>query len=221
VNAAFDATLTPNQRHLTRRLESFGDVVFGFTISQLALQFSLPKVPADLVAHSFSYAIYAITFTAIALLWLSYHQMLAATYAPLPFDLAVTFAFLAFTGLVPYAMYAYLHFITSPEGVRYGLGAYLVCALGTTTTSTLMRTRNYLRGAAYLETDERFGSFRRLILTSTLIPVFVIDLAIDVTGHPFSAGLFFFVLPVISAIGRRLIRSAPVPGRPPVTATTT
>jgi hypothetical protein len=137
--------------------------------------------------------------------------MLSATYAPQPFDLVVTFAFLAFTGLVPYAMYAYLHFITSPEGVRYGLGAYLVCALGTTTTSTLMRARNYQRGAAYLEPDERFSAFRRLVITSTLIPIFIIDLAIDVTGHPFGAGLFFFVIPIVSAIGRRLIRSAPVP----------
>jgi uncharacterized membrane protein len=108
VNAAFEATLTPNQRHLARRLESFGDVVFGFTISQLALQFSLPQVPSGLVAHGYSYAIYAITFAAIALLWLSYHQMLSATYAPLPLDLLVTFGFLGFTGLVPYAMYAYL-----------------------------------------------------------------------------------------------------------------
>jgi uncharacterized membrane protein len=211
VNAAFDATLTPNQRHLAHRLESFGDVVFGFTISQLALQFALPKVPPDLLAHSYTYVIYAITFAAIALLWLSYHQMLSSTYAPRPFDIAVTFTFLAFTGLVPYAMYAYLHFITSPEGVRYGLGAYLVCALGTTTTSTLLRMRNYQRGATYLEAEERFRTYRRLVITSTLIPIFVIDLAIDVTGHPFSAGLFFLIIPAVSVIGRRVIRTAPLP----------
>jgi uncharacterized membrane protein len=220
VNAVFDATLTPNQRHLARRLESFGDVVFGFTISQLALQFALPKVPADLLAHSFSYAIYAITFTAIALLWLGYHQILSATYLPAPIDVAVTFTFLAFTGLVPYAMYAYLHFITSEEGVRYGLAAYLVCAIGTTTTATVLRARNYDRGARYLESDERFRAFRRVAQTTTLIPIFVIDLVIDVTGHPFAAGLFFCVIPFVNAIMRRLIRSAPIPGGAGVTEPT-
>ncbi len=221
MNAAFEATLAPNQRHLARRLESFGDVVFGFTISQLALQFALPNVPSDLLAHRFSYAIYAITFTAIALLWLGYHQILSATYAPMPVDIALTFTFLAFTGLVPYAMYAYLHFITSEEGVRYGLGAYLICALGTTATATMLRARNYYRGARYLEPDERFRAFRRVILTTTLIPIFVIDLVLDVTGHPFTAGLFFCVIPFVNAIARRLIRSAPIPGGAPVTEAAT
>jgi hypothetical protein len=46
-----------------------------------------------------------------------------------------------------------------------------------------------------------------------LIPIFIVDRIIDVTGHPFGAVLFFVVVPIVWAIGRRLIRSAPIPGQ--------
>ncbi len=196
MNAAFEATLTPNQRHLARRLESFGDVVFGFTISQLAFQFPLPAHPQDLVANWYGYVTYAITFAAIAILWLSYHRLLSSTYAPTPINLIFTFAFLAFTGLVPSAMFAYLHFNRSLEAARYGFGAYMVCALGVTLTGTIVRARSYRRGAAYLETDERRVTFRRLVINATLLPIFGAVLVLDIFGHLEVAWWLFFIIPV-------------------------
>src|ERR1700694_5925614 len=98
------------ERHLARRLEGFGDVVFGFAIAQLALQLDLPKAPSDLYGHPIKYVLYFGTFTLLALLWLAFHRMLTGTYRPTRIDLIITFAFLAFVGLVPYAMYAKVHF---------------------------------------------------------------------------------------------------------------
>jgi uncharacterized membrane protein len=211
VNAAFEKTLAPAEVHLAHRLESFGDVVFGFTISQLALQFRLPVVPSDLVTHWPSYFAYAVTFAAIALLWLSYHRMLSTTFAPKPLDIAITFLFLGFTGLVPYAMYAFLHFAGTLDGMRYGYGAYLVCAVGTTGTALVIRVRNYLRGAAYLEPDERLRTYRRLAINSALMPIFIAVLAMDISGHLQLAWILAVLPPLASALGRRLIRTAPVP----------
>jgi uncharacterized membrane protein len=209
VNAAFEATLTPNQRHLAHRLESFGDVVFGFTISQLALQFPLPMHPRDLVNNWYGYVTYTVTFTAIAILWLSYHRILSSTYVPTPIDLIFTFGFLAFTGLVPYAMFAYLHFNSSLEAARYGFGAYLICAIGVTLTGTVVRARSYRRGAAYLDDDERRVTFRRLVINALLLPVFGMVLAFDYFGDLQVAWSLFFIIPVVSVIARRSIRSGP------------
>jgi uncharacterized membrane protein len=209
VNEAFDATLTPSQRHLARRLESFGDVVFGFTISQLAMQFPLPALASQLLTNWYGYVTYAITFTAIALLWLSYHRMLSSTYEPTPIDLIFTFGFLAFTGLAPYAMFAYLHFNTSIEEARYGFGAYLVCAIGVTLTSTVVRARSYRRGAAYLDATERRITFRRLIINAGLLPVFAAVLIFDLLDDLPVAWWLFFIIPVISITARRTIRAGP------------
>jgi uncharacterized membrane protein len=217
--AAFEATMTPAQRHLAHRLESFGDVVFGFTISQLALQFQLPVRPEDLVAHGFNYVVYALTFAIIALLWLSYHRMLSIAYVPTTVDIALTFVFLAFTGLAPYAMYAYLHFIHSLDGARYGLAAYLICGIGTTATSTLVRARNYARGSGCFTPAERLQAYRRLLVTSVIVLVFAAILAIDIERGVNAAVGWFFVLPVATVAIRRLVRSAPIVGAvPPVTA---
>jgi uncharacterized membrane protein len=217
VSDAFEATLRPAQRHLARRLESFGDVVFGFTISQLVLQFPLPVVPTDLVAHSFRYVVYFITFALIALLWLGYHRVLSTAYAPTPADLSLTFVFLMFVGLTPYAMYAYLHFLTSVDGVRYGLGAYLICGIGTTGASTLIRARNYQRGASYLDPIERLKMYQRLLFTSLVVVILAFVLVVDVLANTIGT-LAFILLPFANVLIRRIVRIAPVPGGPAVTA---
>jgi uncharacterized membrane protein len=214
VNAAFEKTLTPAQIHLAHRLESFGDVVFGFTISQLALQFRLPVVPSDLVTRWPSYFAYAVTFAAIAALWLSYHRMLSTTFAPNALDIAITFVFLGFTGLVPYAMYAFLHFAGTLEGMRYGYGAYWVCATGTTVTALIIRVRNYLRGAPYLDPDDRLRTFRRLAINSVLMPLFIVVLVMDVYDRLELGWILALCVPLASVLGRRLIRTAPVPRLP-------
>jgi uncharacterized membrane protein len=220
--AAFEATMTPAQRHLAHRLESFGDVVFGFTISQLALQFTLPVRPEDLVAHASNYFVYAVTFTIIAMLWLSYHRTLSTAYVPTPVDIALTFVFLAFTGLTPYAMYAYIHFMNSLDGARYGLAAYLICGLGTLGSSTAVRARNYLRGSAFFDAADRLKAYRRLLITGAILPVFALVLVLDIVQGVTSATVWFFVLPVAVVLIRRLVRTAPLLGpTAPVTEATT
>ena len=220
-HAAFAATLTPEQRHLTHRLESFGDVVFGFTISQLALQFSLPVRPTDLIAHAFNYLVYAFTFGIIALLWLGYHRPLSTSSAPAPLDIALTFVFLAFTGLTPYAMYAYLHFMDTLDGARYGLAAYLICGLGTLGSSSAIRLRNYLRGSSYLDAAARLKEYRRLIVTALLLPAFALILGLDIMQGAPKSSVWFILMPIGTVLVRRFVRTAPVLGSPaPVTEAT-
>ena len=178
-----DGTPADGERHLARRLEGFGDVVFGFSISQLALQLDLPRTPEDLYAHPLRYVLYFGTFSLLALLWLAFHRMLAGAYRPTPVDLAVTFAYLAFVGLIPYAMYANAHFATiSAHAAQYGFAAYMICAIGTATTAATIMYRNLRRGWNNSTPDARLRLWRTTTLLGGIAMVMMFALVADLTA---------------------------------------
>lgn len=204
-----EAARVERERHLARRLEGFGDVVFGFAIAQLALQLDLPKTPAELYGHPIKYVLYFATFTLLALLWLAFHRVLTATYRPTRTDLALTFGYLAFVGLVPYAMYANVHFAGATDSAGIGLATYLTCAVGTAATLSVISFRNCVRARATADFDSLRRQWRGAVALGYVSAVMLVALAVDLT-------LGVTVAPIVTvlAAGARLAaRRIPPPAR--------
>ena len=175
---SFELTLTPAQHHLVHRLESFGDVIFGFSVSQLAFQLVLPKTPSDMIRPT-NFAVYGATFIAIVYLWFIFHRMLSNQYAPLRLELIFTMIFLLFVTLVPYAMYTYVHFVGHVEWIRASFGPYLACSVGTTIPSAFIAWRNFPRAWYHLDAPTRLLRWRRVCIVTTLATFLTVALAVD------------------------------------------
>jgi uncharacterized membrane protein len=65
----FRQTLPAGERHLVGRIESFGDIVVGFSMSTLALQLQIPKTPGEIFAHPLNYFVFFIAFGLLAVFW--------------------------------------------------------------------------------------------------------------------------------------------------------
>ena len=201
------SALTERERHLARRLEGFGDVVFGFAIAQLALQLDLPKAPSDLYGHPIKYVLYFATFTLLALLWLAFHRMLTGAYRPTRIDLIVTFGYLAFVGLVPYAMYANVHFAGKADSAAVGLATYLTCAFGTAAMSSVISFRNAARGRGAADVVELRRQWRLAVATAYVSGVMFVALVIDLTLGVMAAAF----VTMLAAGARFVVRRLQVP----------
>ncbi len=201
-------TLSEKDAHLARRLEGFGDVVFGFSVSQLALQLSLPQTPQALVDNPIRYFLYFATFAALAGFWLRFHRMLSGAFRPAPFDLVAVFFYLAFIGLVPFALYANAHFAMngSLQGGRIGLAAYLLCILMLSLSSAAVQLRNFLRGYYFFDEAERRKAWESSVVSVAVTVTSAFALTVDLTTSVTGGGLAAFSIAVGGAIARRVAR---------------
>lgn len=166
-------------RILVRRLETFGDIVVGFSMSQLALQLGLPKTPQDLTNDPVRYYLFFLTFAVIAVSWTRYHRMMTSAFAPHRFDLVLAFAYLAFIALLPYALYANVRLAFHPGGAQYGFAAYALCLIGTSIAAMLISWRALRRASGILVEQELARLRQRTAIEAGLAGIFSIALALD------------------------------------------
>jgi uncharacterized membrane protein len=184
----FTEVLPFRGRILVRRLESFGDIVVGFSMSQLALQLGLPKVPQDLTNDPLRYFLFFLTFALIAVSWTRYHRMLTTAFAPHRLDLALAFAYLAFIALLPYALYANVRLAFQADGARYGFAAYTLCLLGSSAAAALISRRALGRVRGFLADYEVVRLRQRTAIEAGLVVIFFTALLVDcvygIAGSP-------------------------------------
>ena len=206
------------ERHLATRLEGFGDIVFGFSMSQLALQLAVPQKPEDLVAHPIKYLIYFVTFAILVVFWLRYHRTLATGFRPERRDLILAFTFLAFMGLIPYAMNANLRFGMTANGSIYGFAAYLICWLVANSTALLLTWRNLGRAWNVLDESERNRLYRSTGTSAYISVLCAALLIIDLTAGVAPAGFLSFLF-VFAGLAGRAFTTVPGPLRERLAAT--
>jgi uncharacterized membrane protein len=204
----FRDTLSEKDAHLARRLEGFGDVVFGFSVSQLALQLNLPRTTQDLVGDPIRYFLYFATFAALAGFWLRFHRMIAGAFRPAPADLVTVFFYLAFVGLVPYALYANSHFAIngSLEGSRLGLATYLLCVTMLSLSGTVVQFRNFRRGYLFFDDVERRKAWQSTVTGAAIVLGCGFSLMVDLTAGIRAGALSTFGIALAAAVGRRAAR---------------
>ena len=95
---------------LVRRIESFSDLVIGFSLALLALTLGFPPKIGDLVAHPWWLIAYAWTFAVIALLWFSHQRLFSHYFTPNTATVIVNFVALALIGLIVYFVQVFVHY---------------------------------------------------------------------------------------------------------------
>lgn len=205
---AFSATLSPRERRLAGRLEGFGDIVFGFAVSQCALQLPLKGGQVDL-SRPLVLLLYFGTFAVLASLWLIYHRMLSGTYRPRGIDLVIPFAYLALVSLVPFALFSLSHNGTTLEGARAALLDYLLLYSGMTALATILTLRNLRRGYFYSNGEERDFAWTVFLRQAVLWVMMSSGLVLDIVAGPTQAGIFLLLIIPAIRIARWRFPHAP------------
>jgi uncharacterized membrane protein len=94
---------------LTSRLEAFGDLVFGFSLSLLALRLEVPSRVEEIFEPT-RWLTVIITFALICRFWLENHRVFRHQFVVGSFEMIVNFAFLFGIAILPYAVQTFLRF---------------------------------------------------------------------------------------------------------------
>lgn len=199
---------TPQERdRFTRRLESFGDLVFGFSLSLLATRLDLPADAHEIFAPK-RVLPFIITFAVICAMWLEHYRIFRYHFSARTIDVFLNFFFLFGLALLPYAVQLFITFNQSPITLGFYLGDFAIVMAGLAT----MRLRGLIAGAADLSERERLRDWKRVLLQFGLVCVMIIMMALLVSGsfttdkivRYFSASYALFIILV-----RSLVRKLP------------
>ncbi len=199
-----------SRRHFLRRLEAFGDIVYGFSISQIAIGLD-PLAFAALVQHPHIDALgpvasAVLSFTVLCFSWLLYHRMFATVFVGEPIDVALNFAVLGTIAILPFALRVYVMFAGSPTG----LIAYSALFGTNVSLMAILTIRGYFRFSASMEPETRLKVFRRVIRLACIGVIFLATLPLVAR---FGIAATAFWSPIwIATIATRFIRSAPILG---------
>jgi uncharacterized membrane protein len=190
-----------SRERFKHRLEAFSDIVFGLSLSQLALQLALPAHAADLIQNPVRYAIFFGTFAIICAIWMTHHRMFQLAFEPDPPDIALNFVYLAFVAILPFAMQVNVRFAGSP----IGFGFYIVDFIGFSLPMFGLLQRGLARCSPHLSGGQRLQLWRavlrnRLILAASLTSLALIPLA----GVAFAWIPFVFLSFATVAVRRRV-----------------
>jgi hypothetical protein len=106
-----------HQERLVHRLESFSDLVIGFSLALLGLTLVVPNHVIELVRNPWWLVAYFWTFTLIASIWYT-HQRLFSTYFTIrPYTILLNFVLLALLGLIVYFVQVFVHVEGEPDKV--------------------------------------------------------------------------------------------------------
>lgn len=206
-----------SRERFKRRIEAFSDIVFGLSLSQLALQLALPDRASELVDHPLRYAIFFGTFAIICLTWLSHHRMFQLAFEPYPLDIGLNFAYLAFVAMLPFAMQVNVRF----AGTTVGFGFYVATFVGGSIPMFLLLQRGLERRRPNLSDAQRLDLWRaslrnRFVLGGSIASMVL--LAIPVVG-PAIAWIPFPLMGFVSGVIRRRILDVPARYKPEAAAT--
>lgn len=94
---------------LIHRIESFSDLVIGFSIALLALTLVLPDHTMKLFTDWSWLAIYFWTFFVVAAIWFSHQRLFSRYFVATPATIILNFVLLALVGLVVFFVQVFGH----------------------------------------------------------------------------------------------------------------
>lgn len=151
--------------HVIRRLESFSDIVIGFSLAEATLNLVVPKHPFDIFSNPSGLIAYLFTFWLIALVWWSHSQLFQHYFLPNRLTYFLCFITLALTGLLVYAFQVWMHTGDTSDSysaaqIYFGTLALTYCVLGSlyliglkgyrALLEPVVRAKGYIRSAWFL-----------------------------------------------------------------------
>ena len=127
-----------SDEHLVRRLESFSDIVIGFSLAELTLNLAVPPTFSSLFSNATWLIAYCWTFTVVSYLWIEHHRLFARAFVPTKLAIVLNFVWLATIGLLVYLVQLYAHFFVNLAATRAIYMAYFgLFGLNLAITATL------------------------------------------------------------------------------------
>jgi uncharacterized membrane protein len=157
-----EATRTGDER-LTSRLEAFGDLVFGFSLSLIALRLDIPSRVEEIFEPK-RWLTVIITFALICRFWLEHHRIFRHQFVVRGLDMVVNFGFLFGIAILPYAVQTFLPF--QLQLVPFSL--YLGDIVLVLATLSFLRTRGLRQRRTDPDQEGRLSDWRRTIVQLTV-----------------------------------------------------
>ncbi|MGH7727569.1 MAG: TMEM175 family protein [Vulcanimicrobiaceae bacterium] len=110
--------------HLVRRLESFSDIVIGFSLAEVTLSLHVPASLGSLLDDPRWLIAYLWTFAVVSQLWYMHHRLFVRAFFPTRLTVPLHFAWLASLGLIVFSLQVYVRFIDVPSSARAVTLAY-------------------------------------------------------------------------------------------------
>jgi len=209
VEGSFAAGLPARERRLAGRLEGFGDIVFGFAVSQCALQLPVTNGHVS-VLQPLNLLFYFGTFALLASLWLIYHRLMSGAFQPSRIDLFLAFAYLALVSLMPYAMYSITHVQEGVADARVAaIAEYSSLYAGMMGLAVTIMLRNLRRGWWLADEHERDLTWRSFVRCCVVFVIMTSAFTIDLTTGSNVAALSFFAIFPMMLLARRYASKAP------------
>jgi uncharacterized membrane protein len=152
-----EATRTGDER-LTSRLEAFGDLVFGFSLSLIALRLDVPTHVEEILEPA-RWATVIITFALICRFWLEHYRIFRHQFVVRTPDMVVNFVFLFGIAILPYAVQTFLRF----EMQRAPFSIYIGDVILVLTTLSFLRTRGLRQRRSDPDEEGRLKDWRRTV----------------------------------------------------------
>ena len=168
---------------LVRRLESFSDLVIGFSLALLSLTLAVPNHVVDLVRNPWWLIAYVWTFTVIASIWYTHQRLFSSYFTVRPFTIFLNFVLLASLGLIVYFVQVFVHVQGEPDKVWAFLAYFFMQSI-----SFIVMGALYAHGVrarwAELDGELRYRGVRQAVRMLTTGGTVLVGVAITAARHP-------------------------------------
>ena len=203
-NSSSMMTREETDAHFTRRLESFSDIVFGLSLSIVALQLVPPSHPIDLFLHPLGLIGFGVSFGIVAMFWTYQHRLFLYFFFPDRINIGLMFVKLALIALIPFALQLYLKFLLDPVALGIYFGTFgLIMAI-----NAITMLRGFLR--FWNRFDEPFQNqywIRLVRICVIAVLLFCAAIAAQFGQRWYIASIA--LIPISQLIVRRLVRRVP------------
>ena len=98
-----------SDERVIHRLESFSDIVIGFSLAQMGLSFTVPQRAIEIFAKPYGIIAFFITFIIVARVWWSHHKLFTHFFVPNRLTIVLNFTTLAVLLFAVYSVQVLVH----------------------------------------------------------------------------------------------------------------
>ncbi|HEV3153946.1 MAG TPA: TMEM175 family protein [Candidatus Baltobacteraceae bacterium] len=164
------------------RLESFSDIVIGFSLAQLGLNFTVPSHGIDLITSPLWFFSYLFAFAIVCSMWFFHHRLFSQFFVPKTWPIVLNFLWLGLLVLLVYFTLLYVRLAVRGDTVvmRLYFGGYAIAYL--ILAVQYLIGMNYLRGT--LDEDELAQGKRGAAFMFLWMAPFLFCLIVTLTLQP-------------------------------------
>jgi uncharacterized membrane protein len=197
------AGLTASEHKTIGRVESFGDIVFGFSLFNLAINLRVPATSSAFVSELPQFAVFLLTFAVLCSFWWMHHRMFKDFFKPDGAGLVLNFAFLASVALFTYPLQLYMKFgfHDALTVAAYAAGNLLLCGF-----VCAMTWKGLIQLGPSLSEERRVAGYGMALRTGLLALAMLLSICLYPLGHEVMA-YPFVAAALIAVVQRRFERS--------------